>query len=111
LVGGAGLRRGRRHPSEVRVGEAIDFWRVEEVTPDVCLRLRAEMRLPGEAWLEWRAVETEEGTDLVQTATFRPRGLWGRAYWYVMLPAHSFVFPTMARRIAAVAEERGYSCR
>jgi uncharacterized protein YbjT (DUF2867 family) len=111
LMGGAGLRRGRRHPSQVRAGEAIDFWRVEEVTPDACLRLRAEMRLPGEAWLEWRAVETEEGTDLVQTATFRPRGLWGRIYWFAMLPAHSFVFPTMARRIAAVAEERGYSCR
>ena len=111
MVGGAGLRRGRRHPSAVRVGEAIDFWRVEEVRPETSLRLRAEMRLPGEAWLEWRAIEAPHGTDLVQTATFRPRGLWGRIYWYVMLPAHSFVFPTMARRIAAVAEERGYSCR
>lgn len=111
LIGGTGLRRGRRHPSHVRVGEAIDFWRVESIEPNRRLRLHAEMRLPGEAWLEWHAAPADGGTDLVQTAVFRPRGLWGRIYWYAMLPAHAVVFPTMARRIAAVAEERGYSCR
>lgn len=111
LVGGVGLRRGRRHPTEVRVGEAIDFWRVEDVVAGSSLRLRAEMRLPGEAWLEWETRPTEHGADLVQTAWFRPRGLPGRIYWYGLLVPHRIVFPRMARRIAAAAEERGYACR
>jgi hypothetical protein len=110
LVGGVGLRRGRRHPTDVRPGESIDFWRVEFVEPGKLMRLRAEMRLPGEAWVEWEAKETETGADLIQSAWFRPRGLWGRIYWYAMLPAHKMVFPNMACRIAATAEERDYSC-
>lgn len=110
LVGGVGLRRGRRHPTDVRPGEAIDFWRVEEVVPGVSMRLRAEMRVPGEAWLEWETRHTEHGSDLVQTAWFRPRGALGRLYWYVMLPGHRLVFPRMARRIAAAAEERAFNC-
>lgn len=110
LVGGVGLRRGRRHPTDVRPGESIDFWRVEFVEPGRVMRLRAEMRLPGEAWVEWEARETEAGSDLIQSAWFRPRGIWGRLYWYVMMPAHKMVFPNMACRIAATAEERDYAC-
>ena len=111
IVGGVGLRRGRRHPTEVRVGEAVDFWRVEDVVPGKSLRLRAEMRLPGDAWLEWEIRDNEFGTDLIQTAWFRPRGLAGRLYWYVMLIPHRIVFPRMAHRITAAAEERGFTCR
>jgi uncharacterized protein YbjT (DUF2867 family) len=110
LVGGVGLRRGRRHPEDVREGEAIDFWRVDRVVGGELLRLRAEMRLPGQAWLEWQIVPTDEGSDLIQVARFRPRGLLGRLYWYVMAPFHTVIFPRMACRIAATAEERGYSC-
>jgi uncharacterized protein YbjT (DUF2867 family) len=110
MVGGVGLRRGRRHPTDIRAGESIDFWRVEAVEPGRLLRLRAEMKLPGEAWLEWEAHDTETGSDLVQSAWFRPRGLWGRMYWWMMLPAHRAVFPRMAFRVAATAEERDYSC-
>jgi hypothetical protein len=110
VFGGVGLRRGRRHPTDVRAGEAIDFWRVEAVEPGKVLRLRAELKLPGEAWIEWEACQTEDGSDLVQSAWFRPRGLWGRLYWWVMLPAHRAVFPRMACRIAATAEERDYTC-
>lgn len=110
LVGGVGLRRGRRHPEELREGDAVDFWRVEAVEREARLRLHAEMRLPGEAWLEWEIIPTENGADLVQTALFRPRGLLGRLYWYALLPAHAYIFPRMAYRIAATAEERGYSC-
>jgi hypothetical protein len=110
MVGGVGLRRGRRHPTEVRPGDAVDFWRVEEVVPGERIRLRAEMRLPGDAWLEWEIVDTEFGADLIQTAWFRPRGLAGRVYWYGMLIPHRIVFPRMARRIAAAAEERGFNC-
>lgn len=110
MVGGVGLRRGRRHPNDVEPGEPIDFWRVEDVVPGKSLRLRAEMRLPGEAWLQWETRDTEHGCDLVQTAWFRPRGVAGRLYWYAMLPGHKVVFPRMARRIAAAAEERAFTC-
>jgi len=110
LLGGVGLRRGRRHPTDVRAGEAIDFWRVEAVEPGTVLRLRAEMKLPGEAWIEWEAHQTGEGSNLVQSAWFRPRGLSGRLYWWVMLPVHRAVLPRMACRIAATAEERDYAC-
>ena len=110
LVGGVGLRRGRRHPEQLRAGEAVDFWRVDRIVPQEMLRLRAEMRLPGEAWLEWRVVPSGRGTDLVQVARFQPRGLLGRVYWLVMSPFHSMIFPRMASRMAAAAEERGYDC-
>ncbi len=111
MVGGVGLRRGRRHPTEVRVGEAVDFWRVDDVVPGRSLRLHAEMRIPGDAWLEWEIRDTEFGTDLIQTAWFRPRGLAGRIYWYLLLVPHRIVFPRMAHRITAAAEERGFTCR
>lgn len=106
LVGGVGLQRGRRHPEDVRVEDTVDFWRVTDVTPDRVLQLSAEMRLPGEAWLEWRVEEGAERNRLHQTAYFRPKGLTGRMYWYAMLPFHRFIFTDMARRIASAAEER-----
>lgn len=111
MVGGVGLRRGRRHPHELRVGEVVDCWRVEEVDPGTRLRLRGELKIPGETWVEWETTSTEFGADLIQTAWFRPRRWWGRVYWYAMLVPHRLVFPRMARRIAAAAEERGYSTR
>ena len=88
LVGGVGMRRGRRHPDRMGVGDAVDFWRVEAVEPPSLIRLRAEMRLPGEAWLEWR-IDTDDGrTRVRQRALFHPRGLLGRAYWYALVPFH-----------------------
>lgn len=107
LAGGVGLRRGRRHPDEVRVGDAVDFWRVEANEPGRLLRLRAEMRLPGDAWLEWRIDDRPGGgSTLHQRALFHPRGVWGRAYWYALLPFHALIFAPLARRIAALAAER-----
>lgn len=102
-VGGIGLRRGRRHPDELRPGDALDFWRVDAHGPPHLLRLRAEMRLPGEAWLEWRITEEEGGTRLQQRALYHPRGLWGRAYWYALLPFHALIFGRLARALAAEA--------
>ena len=102
LIGGPGLRRGRR--SELRVGDALDFWRIEQVEPPVSLRLRAEMRMPGSAWLSWTIEQTDQGSTMTQTATFRPRGLLGRIYWFSVLPFHHFIFPTMLQRIVAAAE-------
>ena len=103
LVGGAGLRRGRRDPDEVRVGDALDFWRVEAVEPDRLLRLRAEMKVPGTAWLQFETLPHDGGTLLVQTAYFAPRGVPGLAYWYVLLPVHSRIFSGMIAALAAEA--------
>jgi uncharacterized protein YbjT (DUF2867 family) len=103
LVGGAGLRRGRRHPDEITVGEALDFWRVAAVEDDL-FRLHAEMRLPGDAWLEWVTEPLDDGrTRLTQRARFVPRGILGRAYWWAMWPFHLAIFPIMARRIGNAA--------
>jgi hypothetical protein len=104
LVGGVGLRRGRRDPDEVRVGDALDFWRVEAVEPGRLLRLRAEMKVPGAAWLQFETLPRDGGTLLVQTAYFAPRGVPGLAYWYALLPVHSRIFSGM---IAALAAEAG----
>jgi Protein of unknown function (DUF2867) len=104
LVGGIGMRRGRRHPDTLRVGDTLDFWRVEALEPNQLLRLRAEMKLPGEAWLEWRLSPTANGTRLEQRARFHPRGLPGRLYWYVLLPFHHLIFGPLARQIATRAE-------
>lgn len=106
LVGGVGMRRGRRDPDHLRVGDALDFWRVEAVEPDHLVRLRAEMRLPGEAWLEWRIEPRDDGSRLVQRAIFYPRGLTGRAYWYALIPFHALIFARLAHRLAAAAEQR-----
>ena len=99
LVGGVGLRRGRRDPDYLRVGESLDFWRVEELEQGHRLKLYAEMVLPGKAWLEFTVTEENGKTHIVQEATFNPRGLGGQLYWYVVSPFHLFVFPTMLRNI------------
>lgn len=102
LCGGVGLRRGRRHPSELRVGDALDFWRVEALVPGRLMRLRAEMKLPGKAWLEFE-VQPQEGDPrpvLSQTAIFAPKGLIGQAYWYLLYPIHALIFRGMARRLS-----------
>ena len=106
LIGGVGLRRGRRHPEELRTGEALDFWRVAMVDPGRRVQLAAEMKLPGEAWLEFEAIPTDAGSRLRQTAYFQPRGLLGRLYWLVLVPAHILIFKRMANRIARAAEQR-----
>ncbi|MEY9214672.1 SDR family oxidoreductase [Thermobifida halotolerans] len=103
LGGGVGLRRGRRDPDRLRVGDSLDFWRVEEIERGALLRLRAEMRLPGSAWLELRA-DTENGTTRYrQRALFRPRGLGGHLYWHGVTVFHGIVFDSMATNIAAAA--------
>jgi hypothetical protein len=103
-VGGVGMRRGRRDPDALRPGDALDFWRVEEVRPDTLLRLRAEMKVPGRAWLEFRvAPGAGDRTTLLQTAYFAPRGLAGLAYWYALYPLHAVVFSRLASRVAARA--------
>jgi len=99
LVGGVGTRRGRRHPDQLRVGEALDFWRVEAIEPDRLLRLRAEMKLPGYAWLEWVVEPEGDRVRLRQRARFVPQGLIGRAYWYALVPFHAFLFPRLARAV------------
>ena len=102
LVGGVGLRRGRRDPRTLLIGDAVDFWRVEERIEPRLLRLRAEMRMPGLAWLEFVLEPTEDGGTLVQQrATFVPHGLMGHAYWWSVAPFHGLVFPGMARNVAA----------
>jgi uncharacterized protein YbjT (DUF2867 family) len=106
LFGGAGLRRGRRHPELVNMGEPLDFWRVVGIETGAALDLKAEMLLPGEAWLGWRVTPTATGSRLVQTAMFVPRGLFGRLYWFALVPFHGLIFPRMARGIIAAAEAR-----
>jgi uncharacterized protein YbjT (DUF2867 family) len=103
LVGGVGLRRGRRDPSRLRTGDAVDFWRVEEVEPGHLLRLRAEMRLPGRAWLELRVESAGGRSTYTQRAIFAPRGLAGHLYWWSVAPFHRVVFGGMARNVAAAA--------
>lgn len=98
--GGVGLRRGRRSPTELKAGDALDFWRVLLASEkDKRLLLYAEMKLPGEAWLEFQIKESDGKKILVQKATFRPLGIWGRVYWYCVLPFHFLIFPGMASRI------------
>jgi hypothetical protein len=99
MFGGVGLRRGRRDPDHLRVGDSLDFWRVERIERESVLRLYAEMVLPGKAWLEFRVSEENGKTRIIQEATFSPRGLGGQLYWYSVLPFHTFVFPTMLRNI------------
>jgi len=105
IVGGPGLRRGR--PAVLNVGDPLDFWRVEDLVPPLRLRLHAEMRLPGEAWLTWDLDLVDSGTVVVQTAQFRPRGLLGRLYWLGIAPFHRFVFPGMLAGVVAEAESVG----
>ena len=106
LVGGVGLRRGRRHPEELRLHDTVDFWRVAAVEPGRMLQLAAEMKVPGEAWLEWRIEPSEGGRTVTQTAYFRPKGLFGRLYWYAMLPFHHLIFASMLDAIVTAAQGR-----
>lgn len=103
LVGGVGLRRGRRDPDVVAPGDVLDFWRVEAFEPDRRLRLQAEMKLPGRAWLEFEVQPDGPGSTIRQTATFDPLGLFGLAYWYGIWPLHRLVFRGMLREIASRA--------
>ncbi len=110
MFGGPGLRRGRRSSRELGFGDALDFWRVTGIEPGRQLRLRAEMKLPGEAVLEF-LIEPEPGEPgrciLIQTARFKPFGLLGMLYWYAVLPFHGFVFWGMLRGIVTTAERLG----
>jgi hypothetical protein len=107
LVGGVGLRRGRRHPTELRAGDAVDFWRVEAVERDKMLRMRAEMKVPGRAWLQFDIEPLGEGkVQLIQTAYFAPKGLFGLLYWYGLYPLHGLIFSGMIRQPAQRAELR-----
>lgn len=107
MVGGVGLRRGRRHPMELRPGDALDFWRVEAVDLNHSLRLRAEMKVPGRAWLQFEANrESDTQTCLVQTAYFAPKGLWGLLYWYLLYPIHALIFSGLIDALKEQAEVR-----
>ncbi len=103
LVGGVGMRRGRRDPEALAVGDPVDFWRVERYEEGRLLTLRAEMRLPGKARLTFRVNPGEgNGSVLTQVAEFHPSGLWGRLYWWALLPVHALIFGRMARAVAGV---------
>jgi uncharacterized protein YbjT (DUF2867 family) len=106
IFGGVGLRRGRRDPDHLQVGDALDFWRVEAISKPKLLRLRAEMKMPGLAWLEFGLEEDDEtgGTVLTQVAIYAPKGLLGHAYWWSVWPMHGLVFPSMAKQ-AALAKQ------
>jgi uncharacterized protein YbjT (DUF2867 family) len=104
LLGGVGLRRGRRDPEHLSIGDALDFWRVEAIEPDRRLRLAAEMRVPGRAWLQFEVEPRPGGSVIRQTAIFDPAGLPGLIYWYALFPVHRWIFAGMLRRIAAMAE-------
>ena len=106
MVGGPGLRRGRKDPEFPGVGETIDFWRVEAYAPDRLLRLSAEMRLPGRAWLQFEVEPAGSGCVIRQTAEFEPLGLTGLAYWYGLYPLHRLIFNRMLARIVQVAAGR-----
>jgi uncharacterized protein YbjT (DUF2867 family) len=103
LAGGVGLRRGRRSPNDLRVGDTVDFWRVEAIERDRLLRLAAEMKVPGRAWLEFEVTTAGAKATIRQTAMFDPLGLPGRAYWYALYPVHQLVFGGMLSAIARAA--------
>jgi uncharacterized protein YbjT (DUF2867 family) len=106
LIGGVGLRRGRRDPKHLRVGDSLDFWRVEVVEKESVLRLYAEMIIPGKAWLEFRIKQEGDKVHIIQEATFSPRGLGGQLYWYLTIPLHAIVFPTMLRNIVRSSKRK-----
>ncbi|PWD50155.1 DUF2867 domain-containing protein [Serinibacter arcticus] len=104
LVGGPGLRRGRRSSSRLSLNDVVDVWRVEDVTPGEMLRLRAEMKLPGRAWLEFRLEPHGDGTRITQRALFQPKGLAGQAYWFSLVPFHPLIFSQMIEGIGEAAK-------
>jgi uncharacterized protein YbjT (DUF2867 family) len=108
-VGGVGLRRGRRDVADLRVGDVVDFWRVEAFEPNHLLRLSAEMKLPGRAWLEFEVTAVQDCSSVRQTAIFDPVGLFGLVYWYALYPFHRLIFAGMLKALARAAEkERGH---
>jgi uncharacterized protein YbjT (DUF2867 family) len=107
LIGGVGMRRGRRHPFDIRIGDAIDFWRVTEFESGQRLKLEAEMKLPGTAWLEFKVEQLDENTTIFyQNAVFRPQNWFGYLYWYLLSPAHYFIFRNMALNIVHLAAQK-----
>ncbi len=100
LVGGVGLRRGRRDPKKLQVGDALDFWRVEHIEKQKVLRLRAEMKMPGLAWLEFGVEPEGDGCIVTQVAIYAPKGLLGHLYWWAVWPMHGIVFPSMINKMA-----------
>ncbi|MFM8632377.1 MAG: SDR family oxidoreductase [Candidatus Nanopelagicus sp.] len=110
MIGGVGLRRGRRDPIHLRVGESLDFWRVESMVPEKSLKLYAEMIIPGKAWLEFQVRKLPNGqSEVIQEASYSPRGLGGQLYWYAVMPFHIFVFPTMIRNLIRSANRKDYA--
>ncbi|HAT71271.1 MAG TPA: DUF2867 domain-containing protein [Elusimicrobia bacterium] len=108
LIGGVGMRRGRRHPDVIHQGEALDFWRVERVIDGRMLLLRAEMKLPGKGWLQFEARPRNASSSLLRmTAYFEPRGFWGNLYWYSLYPVHTYIFRGLLREIRRRAESIG----
>jgi uncharacterized protein YbjT (DUF2867 family) len=105
VLGGVGMRRARRHPIWIQTGDIIDCWRVEKAQPDHLLRLRAEMKLPGRAWLTFEIKKTPSGCELWQTAEFDPVGLFGLVYWYSLYPLHEFIFAGMLKGILSAASK------
>jgi len=103
-LGGVGLRRGRRDPCDLRVGDAIDFWRVEKFIPDRLLLLFAELKLPGRAWTFFEVAPHEKGSEVRITAVYDPKGVWGRLHWYLVSPFHYLVFKSMLKGIAKAVE-------
>ena len=107
MLGGVGMRRGRRHPDQLRVGDALDFFRVEVYDPPRLLRLRAEMKLPGQAWLEWSCSQETSGSQTIvrQRASFHPRGIAGRLYWLALLGPHALIWRQLLKRLVTAAEQ------
>ena len=99
------MRRGRRHPVDLRTGDTLDFWRVENYQPGQSLKLRAEMKLPGTAWLEFIVKQDKTVSYFTQIASFIPYNLTGYIYWYLLFPAHYFIFRNMAKKIIKSAED------
>ena len=106
MVGGVGLRRGRRNPTELKQGDALDFWRVEKIINNKLLRLKAEMKLPGKAWLEYEIIEEKYNCRLIQKAYFMPTGLLGLFYWYALYPIHKIIFRGLIRTIKKECESK-----
>jgi hypothetical protein len=110
LIGGVGIRRGRRHPDEVHAGEALDFWRVETVEKNTRMRLLAEMKVPGKAWLEFESLPQENNKTLFTvTAYFASHGVSGFLYWYAMWPFHKFLFDGLTNRLVSRARVLSHS--
>ena len=106
LVGGIGIRRGRRDPENLAVGDALDCWRVEAIEPEQRLLLKAEMKVPGRAWLEFEVIPSGPNRSVIrQTAMYDPRGLFGLTYWYAIYPLHELVFSGMLREVARAASQ------